>query len=46
MLQLRSPDLISVDPNEINDPQWVSIDELKKDIEIYENWSKLIIENI
>lgn len=34
---------IKVDPKEISDPIWLSPEELLKDIEQYENWSKILI---
>ncbi|WP_111857817.1 hypothetical protein [Acinetobacter sp. CFCC 10889] len=36
-------DEIKVDPEEISDPLWLSPEELIKDIEQYENWSKILI---
>ncbi|AWL27169.1 hypothetical protein DJ533_00350 (plasmid) [Acinetobacter defluvii] len=34
---------VEVDPEEISDPIWLSPEELLKDIEQYENWSKILI---
>lgn len=31
---------------ELHDPQWLTVDELKASIDEYENWSKLIIEGL
>ena len=31
---------------ELHDPQWVTVDELKQAIDLYENWSQLIIEEL
>ena len=31
---------------ELHDPQWLSVEELKANIDEYENWSKLIIEGL
>ena len=31
---------------ELHDPQWLSVEELKANIDEYENWSKLIIEGM
>ena len=37
---------VQVDPEEISDPIWLSINELKANIDAYENWSKLLIETL
>lgn len=33
----------AVPQDELHDPKWVTLDELKSDIDQYENWSKIII---
>lgn len=35
---------LEIDYSEIADPQWISIQQLKEDIALYENWSQLLIE--
>lgn len=37
---------VQVDPEEISDPVWLTIDELKTNIDEYENWSKLLIKQL
>lgn len=45
-IKLENKDQLSIDKNEISDPVWKNINELKAEIEEYENWSKLIIEQM
>ncbi len=35
---------LSFDLNELSDPQWIHIDQLKQDKDLYENWSQLVID--
>lgn len=46
LIGLKSKDDITTDLNEISDPIWLSIDELKANIDEYENWSKLLIKQL
>ena len=40
-------DYTDIQPQEeLHDPQWLSVEELKANIDEYENWSKLIIEGL
>ncbi len=45
-IHLPHPDGVTVDPNEISDPVWTTVAELKDTVDQYENWSKLLIEKL
>lgn len=43
-LELRSKDQVFADPSEISEPEWVTKEQLINNLELYENWSKILIE--
>ena len=45
-IHLLHKDEVTVDPEEISDSLWLSTDELKANIDEYENWSKLLIKQL
>lgn len=45
-LRIAHKEQLCIDTNEISDPIWKNVNELKAEIEEYENWSQLIIEQI
>lgn len=43
---LQTRDELEINPDEISDPVWVTISDLKNEKDQYENWSKLLIEKL
>ena len=46
IVELDSKDEIKADPAEIALPEWKSKDQLVQDLDTYENWSQLVINNL
>ncbi|QER40114.1 hypothetical protein [Acinetobacter suaedae] len=46
LIQLDSKESITVDPNEISAPVWTSIEKLKEEIDLYENWSQILTKDM
>lgn len=45
IIEIQSKDEITANPNEISDPIWLSLEQLKQEKDQYENWSKILITN-
>ena len=45
-IELQTKDAVTANPDEISDPVWTKISDLKNEIDQYENWSKLLISNL
>lgn len=45
-IHLPHPDEVTVDPNEISDPVWLTVEELKANVQEYENWSQILISQL
>lgn len=46
LIQSDSKESITVDPNEISAPVLTSIEKLKEEIDLYENWSQILIKDM
>ena len=44
LIELRTKDQVFADPNEISEPEWVTKEQLTTSLDLYENWSKILIE--
>ena len=43
-IELRSKDQVFADPSEISEPEWITKEQLINNLDLYENWSKILIE--
>ena len=42
MIELDNPDMIKPDKNEIINPEWLSIDSIRANLDQFESWSRLV----
>lgn len=43
IIEIQSKDEVTANPNEISDPIWLNLEQLKQEKDQYENWSKILI---